>query len=45
MPKRRGCSDKMKRCIAKVKAKGGRVNPYAVCQVSVGRKRGRKKKR
>lgn len=22
---------KMERCVAKVKAKGGKVNPYAVC--------------
>ena len=37
---KRGCSDKMKRCIMKVKAKGGKkVNAYAVCKASVGRKK------
>lgn len=27
---------KVARCVAKVKAKGGGVNPYAVCQASTG---------
>lgn len=27
---------KVSRCVNKVKAKGGGVNPYAVCQASTG---------
>ena len=27
---------KVHRCVQKVKAKGGNVNPYAVCQESTG---------
>ena len=27
---------KVHRCVEKVKAKGGKVNPYAVCQASTG---------
>ena len=27
---------KVERCVRKVKAKGGKVNPYAVCQASTG---------
>jgi hypothetical protein len=40
-----GCSDKMKRCIAKVKARGGKYNAYAVCKSSVGKKKSVKKKK
>ena len=32
MPK----NTKVYRCVEKVKAKGGGVNPYAVCQASTG---------
>ena len=28
-------TSKMERCVAHVKAKGGKVNPYAVCHASV----------
>lgn len=31
------CSEKKKECIRDVKAKGGKVNPYAVCNASVGK--------
>lgn len=27
---------KVHRCVQKVKAKGGKANPYAVCQASTG---------
>jgi hypothetical protein len=35
---------KLMRCVRKVKAKGGNVNPYAVCISSTGQKPHRKKK-
>lgn len=31
---------KMKRCVKKVKKKGGKVNPYAVCRASIYKKKG-----
>lgn len=46
---KRGCSDKMKRCVTKVKARGGGYNAYAVCKASLSgttkrRKKSKKKK-
>ena len=32
MPK----NTKVARCVEKVKARGGRANPYAICQASTG---------
>ncbi len=43
MPKGKECSAKMKSCVAQVKARGGDVNPYAVCKASVGKGGGKKK--
>ena len=36
---------KLDRCVRKVRARGGVKNPYAVCSASVGKKRGKRKKR
>jgi len=35
---------KLERCVKKVKAKGGAVNPWAVCVAATGLKPHRKKK-
>ena len=35
--------EKMKRCVKKVKAKGGKVNPYAVCRAAIYKKKKQKK--
>lgn len=35
---------RLERCVEKVKAKGGKVNPYAVCVKSTGLKPHKKKK-
>ena len=34
---------KMERCVAHVKAKGGKVNPYAVCNASIMHKSSKRK--
>lgn len=36
---------KLKSCVKQVKAKGGAVNPYAVCVASTGQKPHKKKTR
>lgn len=36
---------KMERCVAKVKAEGGKVNAYAVCAASILRQTKSKKRR
>lgn len=36
----KACSEKKKQCIREVKAKGGKVDPYAVCNAAVGKQLG-----